>query len=496
MRCLPKKITQAVAVATLVFAAAAPCRAQTEMVHKIDWSKYAKMRGVQSGDRFGQKISQVLQKQSRYLFDWVHSQYTIEKNLQAYQGIPFYSPPLKKGFEGSIRPLAQFAWSNAALLKTGIFNSAVAGLSESEALERTEMAIRGVAMTHRANKKEGETWGQGLPHRQSWQAAYWASQAAEPAWMLWDDLSQETKEAVAKMVEFEAHGLMDYKVPYWRSPSGKTNTPGDTKAEENAWNSRILAVAQAMMPNHPNVARWREKASELMVGSYDRQSDLANEELVDGKPVKQWVKGYNTFNDGVAVNHGRAHPSYMAAHAMTYSTAIDAALAGQYIPQSAFFNAQLTWDAMTKLNFVAGADPYGTGKNLPPGGTIYHRKADGSLDPTPYFPSGNDWSKNPSADVDYVLFDVYSGLMKYDAGQSLSAMDWANAQVDALRDLQNRPGHKGNLYQPGDWNDAGDELEIVTYQDLAEAWMVWWLNQHQRIPPIGDHWGMLPNARH
>ena len=90
-----------------------------------------------------------------------------------------------------------------------------------------------------------------------------------------------------------------------------------------------------------------------------------------------------------------------------------------------------------------------------------------------------------------MLFDVYGSILGLDAGQSISAMDWANAQVNALRTLQNRPGHDGNIYQERDWSVARDEIEIVTYQDLAESWMVWWLNQHHRIAPTSDRWGAV-----
>jgi hypothetical protein len=182
----------------------------------------------------------------------------------------------------------------------------------------------------------------------------------------------------------------------------------------------------------------------------------------------------------------------MTAHTLTYSTTIDASLAGQYIPQSAFFNAQLTWDGMTKVNFAVGTNPYGTGTVLSPGGTAYHAKTDGTADPLPYFPQGNDWAANPVADVDYVLYDVYSGMLGLDAGQSLSAMDFATAQVNALKGLQIRAGHNGNLYQSGDWTSAQDEIEVVTYQDLSEAWMVWWLDQHNMVSPTSDHWGAVP----
>lgn len=494
MRNSLKHIGCLAAIAICAISTPGVCRGQTQLVKGVDWSPYKDLRGVQPDDDFGKLIATVLQNQARYALRWVDSHYPTEENLAAFDGIEFYSPEAKDEYEGTVRPLAHFAWSNAVMMRTGIFDPTIAGISEKECLRRSELAIRGVAMTHRANKADGYTWGQGMPSKQSWQAAYWAAQAAEAAWMLWDDLSPESKDAVAKMVEFEANGLMDYKVPYWKSPNGHVNSPGDTKAEENAWNSRLLTAAQAMMPEHPNVERWRLKASELMISSYARPSDLTNTAKVDGKPVKEWLNGCNTFDDGFVVNHRILHPGYTTAHGMAYSTAIDATLSNQFIPESAFFNAQFTWDAMTKVNFTPGENPYGTGKNAPPGGTVYHKKADGTADSRPYFPHGNDWPSDPAADVDYVSFDVYSSILGLDAGQTPTAMDFASAQVNALRALQLRDGHDGSLFQAGDWSAAGDEIELGAQQDLAEAWLIWWLHQHHKIAPVSDHWGAVPLA--
>ena len=460
-----KTILQLTLIAACSTSMATVCRGQTKWVRGVDWSKYKGMTGLQTGDAFGQRTATVLRNQSRYLYKWVESHYPTEKNLPAFKGTPAYSPISKDGYEATVRPLAQFAWANAAMIKTGIYDPSVAGLSESEALNRTELAIRGVAMTHRANKNDGYNWGQGSARKQSWQAGYWASQAAEAAWMLWDDISGDTKDAVSKMVEYEANGLMNYTVPYWKSPTGHTNSPGDTKAEENAWNSRLLTVAQAMMPDHPNIDRWRLKASELMVSSYSRPSDLTNAAMVDGKQVKQWLNGYNTFDDGMLVNHRIAHPGYVTAHTMTYSTAIDASLAGQYIPKSAFFNAQFTWDAITKLKFTPGANPYGTGKNAPPGGTIYHKKADGTADPMPYFPHGNDWSSNPRGRRRLCAVRClwqHPGIgcrpkpQRHGLGQCASQRPadaakppWSRRQYLSRRRLVSGPGRDRNRHLPG-----------------------------------------------
>jgi hypothetical protein len=494
MRTSARQLLHSTIIAVISLQAAAECGAQTHLVRPVDWSKYEAIKGVKADDEFGKLASVVLNNQSRYLFRWIESQYPLEKQSAGREELPFYSPDLENTYEGRVRPLAQFAWGNAVLVRTGIFDPVAAGITEAEALRRTEWAIRGVALTHCAKKADGYRWGRGLSGRQAWQAAYWAAQAAEAAWMLWDDLSAETKDAVAKMVESEANSFIDYRVPYWQSRSGRINTPGDSKAEENAWNSRLVTLAQAMMPEHPNVEQWRRKASELMISAYARPSDFDNATVVDGKPVKEWLNGCNTFEDGILVNHRIAHPGYTTAHTATYSTLIDASFAGQCIPPSALFNAQVTWDAITKLRFVPGEEPHGTGKNAPPGGTVFHAKPDGTADPHPYFPHGDDWAAVPEADVDYVLFAVYGTILGLDAGQSLRGIDVATAQVNVLRALQTRPNHDGDLYQDGDWTSAQEVIEVVTYQDVAEAWLVWWLHQNGKIAPKGDNWATVAPA--
>jgi len=471
----------------------APVVSVSAGVEPVDWSRFAELMGMRSEDAFGQDLIGLVQRESGHLYDLIHSTYPLEH--YSYFGEAEGYRVNATGLGNSLRTLAHFAWGNAVMIRTGVFDPSLASVSQGEALRRTELAIRGVAMTHIANNNVPKYyhWGQGVRNR-SWQAAYWASRGAQAAWMLWDSLSTETQQAVATMVKYEADALANDIVPYWRSRAGTSLTPGDTKAEENAWNSRIVTVAQAMMPNDPHVGLWRQKASELMISSYSRPSDVHNTTPVDGRQVSQWLNGYNTFDDGVLVNHHIVHPDYIAAHTLTYDTLVDATLAGQCIPASAFFNEQLTWDAMTKLAFVVGTNPYGTGEArpvLPPGGTVFHRRPDGRLDPTLYFPNGNNWSFNSAVDSNYVLFLIYGHVRGLDAGQSPSALDWAAAQIDALEELQNRTGHTGNLYAPGDWNGDLNTIEADAYRELAETWLVHWLHQHDKISPMGA-WGAVP----
>ena len=453
--------------------------------------------GVRSNDAFGQMLTVLLQNEARYELRWVTADQTLVTNSPGWEGMEWYGPRFDAfNYECAVRPLTGFAYGMAALLKTGIYSPSVGGLSRADAIRRTELAIRGVAFTHIANTPSdyrGNRWGQGAA--QSWEAALWCAQVVQAAWWLWDELSPPTRQVVGRMVEHDADALAQVTVPYWADKQGHILTPGDTKAEENAWNSMLLASAQAMMPHHPNVEKWRHKASEYQISAYIRQSDLTNCTLVDGKPAKDWLRGFNVFEDGVLVNHNRVHPDYMLAQATCFASMVAVSLAKQYIPQSMVFNASLAYRALTEVGFTPGADTrYDTGKRIAaPGGTIYYRTADGAYSADIYYPQGSDWTTKITDG--YLNMDLAATQLGFDKGKPFSAMGWAKARGQWLLELQNRPGHDGNVYQPGDWTAKYRGTDELIFQSNAQAWMQWWLMQNQLMSPIGDHWGPVREAR-
>ena len=478
-----------------------PCYAvgqlsSVDYVQPVNWSRYDGMFRVKPGDTFGQSLVGMLQNESRYELNWVSTQYSVSNDVASFPGTPYYNAYTNfetYGYEGSIRPLASFAFGTAVLIATGVYSESKAGgVTSAEALHQTELAIRGVAFAHRANKSTTPHFGGRGRSRDKWQAAHWATQAARAAWLLWDQLSPETRAAVADMMIYEADSFTTYRVPYWKTPGGDTISPGDTKAEENAWDAQLPALAQTMMPGHPNVDAWRTKASELQVSAYSRQSATTSLTLVDGKPAKEWLNGFNAFDNGVVVNHRRIHPDYMVSIATQASSIIYESLAGQYIPQSTVFNVDNVYRALTEVQFSPGADTiYETGKPLlAPGGTICRRTADGGYDGNVYYPQGNDWT-NQVTDT-YLNVDLIAEWLGLDEGKNLDAMGWAEARVDAMIALQNRPGHNGNVYQPGDWFTSGHGADEDLYRSNAAAWLQWWLMQHGKMSPIADHWGALP----
>lgn len=505
------RIARIMAAAMLCCFFAGPATAQTQYVEPIDWSRFSQAIGAVPQDAFGQKLVTLIQKHSKYAL-WEINQptnYSVHSDFQEHIGTPFYWPYTRgANHEQSIRPLSNLAIGTAIMLKTGIYDADVAGVSADEALHRAVLAINGAALTHRGNgSTNNHRWGGGGfgTDNSRWQSAYWAAQTASAAWMLWDDLPSETQGIVAKMVEYEANSFIGYEVPYWKNSLGETNFGGDTKAEENSWNAMMLGVAQSMMPGHPNAPLWREKASELQASVHAIRTDnfpwLSGSQSVDGKPVHQWVNGYNLFDNGVVVNHRVVQPDYMiGAATLHFATAIHASLAGRYIPESTFFNADPVYRGLTEVHFEPGPDTvYGTGKNIiGPGGTIFKKTGSGDdavYSALVYYPQGEDWVRIdiPIVTEGHLNFDLYAEFLGLDAGKDFDAMGWAEARVDRLLEMQARSGEAGNIYQPGDWVASSYfSQEQSIFMSITEAWMQHWLISNKFMSPIGDSWEALP----
>jgi hypothetical protein len=152
----------------------------------------------------------------------------------------------------------------------------------------------------------GATCADGKPWRDQWQSALWAASTGQAAWLLWDELTPREKWLAARMVCDEADRFVTQTPP--------SQVKRDTKAEENAWNSRVVALAFNMFPNHPNHDRYREAAVRWQLSSFTTAADLTREDLVEGKPLKQWLSGVgaNLHDDYTLENHDRVHPDYMA----------------------------------------------------------------------------------------------------------------------------------------------------------------------------------------
>ena len=363
----------------------------------------------------------------------------------------------REGFEGRkahdfIRPVSHAAFGLAVALQTGLYDEKVLGVPSAEARSRVARLIAGAAREHR-----GKGWGY------PWQSSLWTADLGQGAWMLWDDLDSATRALVAGLVECEADRLAKFVVPYWNGRGG------DTKAEENAWDSMALSLAVAMMPNHPHAQAWKEKCSELMVSAYSTEADLQNERVLDGRPVKTWLHGFNANPDGSVVNHGFLHPDYMLCVQLNLRAFLVQPLAQRSVPEAADFNAALVYRCLVTRQWPS--PPYAA-----PGGTIYRPG-----EPHLYYPVRADWSRVNC--VTAYLVDTHARALGLDQGLPHRAQDWMRVRAAKILEMQQRhPDHR--IFADGEL-DPWPGREQSACGGLAAAFLALWLEaQHHPIHKV------------
>jgi len=359
--------------------------------------------------------------------------------------------------EHGIRPSCSVIYALGAMLGTGTYHEDGAKLPRDEALRRATFLIRGVASSHAANSKRSGWEGQ-------WQSALWAALMGLGSWMIWKDLDTETREMVVAVIIHEADRFIvkGYMPPYWNGKGG------DTKAEENAWNSMILNVAIVMLPDHPHTAAWKRIASELMISAYATERDWrANETVLDGKPVKDWLNGFNAREDGMVLNHdlGFVHPDYAVAMTMNLWAYLACSLANTAVPETAQHNGALIYRTLNTK--IWAAPPYEA-----PGGTIYRKGK-----PAIYYPRGVDWS---TCDVSpYYLMDAWAHVLGWDEGLPTPAAEWMRLRADEMLRMQARHTDR-RMFAPGEYDTYEGAEQWVSWC-TADAFLALWLDSQNAL---------------
>jgi len=353
------------------------------------------------------------------------------------------------------RPVCSASVALAIVLKTGVFDEKAVGVPREEALARTLRWIRAAARAHNR-----ESW------RYPWQSPFWAADLAQAGWMLWDQLDSQTQRLLAEIVEFEADRFLapDYRVPYWNGKGG------DTKAEENAWNGTIHQIACAMMPKHPNVPQWKRIGSELMISAFALEEDLKSTAIVDGKPVKDWLRGYNVRADGALINHHILHPDYMTCVNYNLHAHIVQSLAGQTVPEAADFRAEFVWRTLAAKKWPS--PPY-----HPPGGAIY---VPGQAEV--YYPQGTDWFKGRLAI--YYHFDTWAFVLGWGKDLPIPPEKWMHLRATAI--VKNQERHEDRrIYGAGEFTNFAPR-EQSDFNSLANAYLALWLHARGALNPTGN----------
>lgn len=372
-----------------------------------------------------------LVRRSRESFsDWKHQEYLY---LAIHED--------KNKAENAIRPIGHACFILASALKYGYYNEKITGVAKEDAQEMLLLLIRSAAKAY----DEGR-WGQ------SWQSALWAENIGFAAFLSTDHMTAEDRRLVDRMVQSEAEYVMEQCPPlYYKDPDGNELYAGDTKAEEVAWDSKILALAVCMYPEDTRVPEWELRLEQMLIAATSMPGDAESTAIVDGIRLCDFVEGSNINADGTLTNHGRCHIDYMTTTVQEMvDTQILYLMAGEEPPEASTFNVDRIYEALVNVD-LGDYDPEKAGRHF------YVRDERGR--PTRYtdMPGTNDWGGQWYGS--FYLTDTYVDILQLDSRieADYKASVWRDLHFAQMKDMI-RCNPRGNFYKEGEDNFVSGEL--------------------------------------
>ena len=347
------------------------------------------------------------------------------------------------GNNGGIRGNSGIAVAYAVLVLAQPGNPA-----NSNRLARIRQALNYDAATHFTGgykSVNGYEWGWGsgtldtncstCTSCSDWQSAEWAGSMGLACLLVESHLPAATVAAVQRVVVSEA----DHRASV--PPCTLILSEGDTKAEENAWDGNILALAAAWMTNNPGASNWLHAAKDYLVNTYT----LADPDLITpdtaGDPLSNWISTVTLFPDWSLENHGFYHPTYeMVAGMSSGDSLLMAQLANPAVAAElepfAEHNVETVWKTNLSLMLLASGDFA--------------------------YPAGLDWELH-----DYEQ-DSYLAWMAAHFNDPLAR--WADNQMAQLVRYRQIINGNGQFVGP---SGGGFYREAVEARRTAIAWLQW-----------------------
>lgn len=362
-----------------------------------------------------------------------------------------------------VRRYTSAAYGLAAALATGAYDPAATGVDAVTATRKVVELVNYVTSLHTSNIAGSVGWGRGV------QSGMWASQIALAGWLIGPALPAPTQFFLGRMLAAEADHVAASKIHYFRDRNGKILTPGNSGAEELAWDGVALWTAVELLPHHERRTYWTRAAYTRFVGAYARPSDVRSMTVVNGRTTSSWLGGSNAEQSGMVVNHYRINPDYTTDISLWGAPV--SGLVDDGVPASMLVGIDWTYRALTSYRFPS--PPYRA-----PGGTVYKP---GST--TVYYPSGADWGKH--REVVYGSLDVQTAALSPTGSVRAVARKWAVAHLRVVRKQQSR-FRTGQIYgsQTEDRYRAREEHASML---LGNAYLTWWLEANDRLEVDHSH---------
>jgi hypothetical protein len=178
------------------------------------------------------------------------------------------------------------------------------GINKDEAIRMLSSGLRWACETHLSGSLDVETFLERKRWGENWRSSLWAAMMGLCAILAKQYIPNDLKEKIKSIVALEADRFTDV-IP----PSGCII---DTKLDENALDSLVMAWAIAINEGHPHERKWRETLSLWSLNIASCIQDMADHGEYQEKSVAQLVSTQNLYPDMTAENHGFFHPDILS----------------------------------------------------------------------------------------------------------------------------------------------------------------------------------------
>jgi hypothetical protein len=275
------------------------------------------------------------------------------------------------------------------------------------------------------NTTSGNKWGwSGVST--DWQTPEWAASMGLACILVQTNLPAATITGVKKFLGSEA----DHRAGI-APASGHI---ADTKAEENAWQGNVLALAAAWMNNSNSVNTWSNAAKKYLANTYTVSSPA-------GDPLANWISTYDLYDDWALENHGFYHPTYEMVAGMSSGDSLLMAklantnLAAQFLP-------------FAEHNVLAAWTNNMSGMVMDSGDFAY--------------PAGLDWELHD--------YEQYSFIAWIASHFNDPVARWADDRLAQLTRYRQQINGDGTFVGP---SGGGFYREAVAARRVAIAWLHW-----------------------
>jgi hypothetical protein len=223
----------------------------------------------------------------------------------------FHSENTMGSDERGVRPIADLSMVCAFLAKHGPGKVTLpAGVTWADVESMAMKSLVFSYSTHKANRlkpcKDNRYWGSVSVDDHVWESSLWAMSVAYSAFFQWHKLSTAQKERIENMLKAECNYELQRTIP--------TGFEGDTKAEENGWETCVLAATLGLFPNDALAPQWFDRLRAFAINSHSQKDDAHDNTVIDpdydSKTVADYYIGQNLYDDYTLRNHNFFHTSY------------------------------------------------------------------------------------------------------------------------------------------------------------------------------------------